>query len=151
MAAVIRRCCALKAKIVEADERETAKEGGRALLNLGHTFGHAIENAAGYGEYLHGEAVAIGLVAAARLSQKLGYVSAAEVGRVERVVAAHGLPVRLRAPLAYPELYAAMTRDKKVRAGGLRFVVLRRLGEAATQGEIAPALVEASFREVGAA
>lgn len=151
LAAVIRRCCALKAKIVEADERETAKEGGRALLNLGHTFGHAIENAAGYGEYLHGEAVAIGLVAAARLSQKLGYVSAAEVGRVERVVAAHGLPVRLRAPLAYPELYAAMTRDKKVRAGGLRFVVLRRLGEAATQGEIAPALVEASFREVGAA
>ena len=148
---VIRRCCALKARIVEADERETAKEGGRALLNLGHTFGHAIENAAGYGEYLHGEAVAIGLCAAARLSQKLGLLAADEVARVERVVASHALPVRLRAPLAYAELHAAMTRDKKVRAGGLRFVVLPRLGEAATQGDIAPSLVEASFREVGAA
>src|SRR6185295_4410937 len=76
LAAVVRQCCALKARIVEADERETAKEGGRALLNLGHTFGHAIENVAGYGEYLHGEAVAIGLCAAARLSQKLGYIGA---------------------------------------------------------------------------
>ncbi|MCX6955023.1 MAG: 3-dehydroquinate synthase [Verrucomicrobia bacterium] len=150
LAAVIRRCCALKARIVEADERETAKDGGRALLNLGHTFGHAVENAAGYGEYLHGEAVAIGLAAAARLSQKLGYIGAPETARVERVVAAHGLPVRLRAPLAYEDLHAAMTRDKTVRAGGLRFVVLKRLGEAATQGDIAPALVEASFREVGA-
>jgi 3-dehydroquinate synthase len=150
LAAVIQRCCAIKAGIVEADERETAKDGGRALLNLGHTFGHAVENAAGYGEYLHGEAVAIGLAAAARLSQKLGYIAAAEVARIERVVAAHGLPVRLRAALPYAELYAAMTRDKKVRAGGLRFVVLKRLGEAATQGDIAPALVEESFREVGA-
>ncbi|MEO6245124.1 MAG: 3-dehydroquinate synthase, partial [Opitutaceae bacterium] len=113
LAAVIRRCCALKATIVEADERETAKEGGRALLNLGHTFGHAIENVAGYGEYLHGEAVAIGLCAAAHLSQRLGAIGAAEVARVERVVAAHALPVRLRAPLAYAELHAAMTRDKK--------------------------------------
>lgn len=150
LAAVIRRCCALKARIVEADERETAKDGGRALLNLGHTFGHAVENAAGYGGYLHGEAVAIGLCAAARLSQKLGNLTADEVARVERVVAAHRLPVRLRAPLAFAELHAAMTRDKKVRAGGLRFVVLKRLGEAATQGGIAPELIERSFREVGA-
>lgn len=151
LAATIRRCCAIKAAIVAADERETAKEGGRALLNLGHTFGHAIENAAGYGEYLHGEAVAIGLCAAARLSQKLGYVGAADVARVERTVAAHALPGRLRSPLGWAALHEAMTRDKKVRAGGLRFVVLKRLGEAATQGGIAPELVEASFREVGAA
>ena len=151
LADVIRRCCALKARIVEADERETAREGGRALLNLGHTFGHAIENVAGYGVYLHGEAVGIGLCAAARLSQKLGYISAGDVARVERVVAAHGLPSRLRTPLALSELQAAMTRDKKVRAGGLRFVVLRKLGVAATQGDVPPALVEASFREVGAA
>ena len=150
LAGVIRRCCALKARIVEADERETAKEGGRALLNLGHTFAHAIENVAGYGEYLHGEAVGIGLGAAARLSQKLGYIGAADVARVDRVVAAHGLPGRLRAPLSFADLHAAMTRDKKVRAGGLRFVVLKSLGEAATQGGIAPALVETSFREIGA-
>jgi 3-dehydroquinate synthase len=147
---VIRRCCALKATIVEADERETAREGGRALLNLGHTFAHAIENVAGYGSYLHGEAVGIGLSAAARLSEKLGYITAAEVARVERVVAAHGLPTRLHVPLAYPALHAAMTRDKKARAGALRFVVLKRLGDAATQADVEPALVESSFREVGA-
>jgi 3-dehydroquinate synthase len=150
LAAVVHRCCTLKARIVEADERETAKEGGRALLNLGHTFGHAIENAAGYGEYLHGEAVAIGVAAAARLSQKLGYIGGDDVGRVERTLAAQQLPVRLRAPLAYPELHAAMTRDKKVRAGGLRFVVLKRLGEAATQSNVPATLVESSFRDVGA-
>ncbi len=150
LAAVVRRCCALKARIVEADERETAKEGGRALLNLGHTFGHAIENAAGYGEYLHGEAVAIGLCAAARLSQKLGYIAPAEVARVEHGVAAHALPIRLRRPLGYAALQTAMMRDKKVREGGLRFVVLHALGAAATHDAVPPALVETSFREVGA-
>lgn len=151
LAALVRRCCAIKAGIVEADERETAKEGGRALLNLGHTFGHAIEQVTGYGVYLHGEAVAIGLAAAARLSWKLGYIGETGVARVEAVVAAHGLPVRLREPLALGPLTAAMARDKKVRAGGLRFVVLKALGEAATQGGIDPALAEAAFREVGAA
>jgi 3-dehydroquinate synthase len=151
LARIIRRCCAIKAAIVQADERETAKEGGRALLNLGHTFAHAIENVAGYGAYLHGEAVGIGLCAAARLSQKLGYIQTTEVARVERSVEAHALPTKLRAPLAYTDLSEAMMRDKKVRAGGLRFVVLRQVGEAATQGDVSPALVEASFREVGAA
>ncbi len=150
LAAVIRRCCALKARIVEADERETAKEGGRALLNLGHTFGHAIENVAGYGAYLHGEAVAIGLVAAARLSARLAYLAPADIARVEAVIAAHRLPIRLRSPLALGELRAAMGRDKKVRAGGLRFVVLRRLGAALTQAEIPAELADASFRDVGA-
>ncbi len=151
LAPVIRRCCALKARVVEADEHETAKEGGRALLNLGHTFGHAIEQVTGYGVYLHGEAVAIGLAAAARLSQKLGRIDAAAVARVETVVIAHVLPVRLRSPLPLAALMAAMARDKKVRAGTLRFVVLNSLGEAITQGGVAPALVEESFREVGAA
>jgi len=151
LAGVIRRCCALKARIVEADERELAKDGGRALLNLGHTFGHAIEQAAGYGTYLHGEAVAVGLCAAARLSQKLGLIPAGDVARIDAVVKAHALPARLRTPLALPTLLAAMARDKKVRAGMPRFVVLQRLGEAATrQDGITPALVEACFREVGA-
>ena len=150
LGAVVRRCCALKAGVVEADEHETAKDGGRALLNLGHTFGHAIEQVTGYGNYLHGEAVAIGLAAAARLSQKLGYIGAAEVARIEAVLVAHTLPVRLRAPLPLAPLLAAMARDKKVRAGALRFVVLKTLGLAATQGDIDPALAEASFREVGA-
>jgi 3-dehydroquinate synthase len=147
---VIRRCCALKARVVEADERELAKDGGRALLNLGHTFAHAIENVAGYGDYLHGEAVGIGLSAAARLSEKLGYINADDVGRIDRVVAAHGLPTRLKSPLPFAALLDAMTRDKKVRAGALRFVVLKRLGEAATQGNVPAPLVEESFRAVGA-
>jgi 3-dehydroquinate synthase len=150
LAAVVRRCCELKSMIVEADERELAQEGGRALLNLGHTFGHAIEQVTGYGAYLHGEAVAIGLCAAARLSERLGAIGAAEVRRVDAVVAAHGLPTRLRAPLAICELRAAMARDKKVRAGGLRFVVLKTLGAAATQGGIDPALADVSFAAIGA-
>ncbi len=150
LASVIRACCALKARVVEADERELAKEGGRALLNLGHTFGHAIEQVTGYGVYLHGEAVAVGLAAAARLSARLGYLTAAEVVRVDRVVAAHGLPVRLREPLNLAALMATMARDKKVRGGKLRFVVLKKLGEAATQSEIDPALVESVWRELGA-
>jgi 3-dehydroquinate synthase len=150
LVAVIRRCCELKAQVVETDEREIAKEGGRALLNLGHTFGHAIEQVAGYGVYLHGEAVAIGLCAAARLSARLGHLSAAEVARVDAVVAAHGLPQRLRAPLAYRQLAAAMARDKKVRGGLPRFVVLQRLGTAVTTDGVDPSLAEASFRDVGA-
>jgi 3-dehydroquinate synthase len=150
LAAVIRRCCELKAGVVQADERELAKEGGRALLNLGHTFGHAIEQVTGYGAYLHGEAVAIGLCAAARLSEKLGTIAAADVARVDAVVAAHQLPTRLRASLALENLLAAMARDKKVRAGLPRFVVLKSLGEAITQDGAPSALVEACFREVGA-
>jgi 3-dehydroquinate synthase len=150
LAAVIHRCCAIKARVVEADERELAKEGGRALLNLGHTFGHAIEQVTGYGVYLHGEAVAIGLAAAARLSQKLGYITAAEVARVENVLKAHALPICLRESLPLGGLMAAAARDKKVRAGMPRFVVMKALGDAATQSGIEPALVEACFREVGA-
>jgi 3-dehydroquinate synthase len=151
LAGVIRRCCALKARIVEADERELAQEGGRALLNLGHTFGHAIEQSAGYGTYLHGEAVAIGLVAAARLAQQLGSISAADTARIEAVLAAHALPVRLRTPLALPALMTAVARDKKIRAGMPRFVVLQKIGEAVTrQDGITPTMVEACFREAGA-
>jgi len=147
---VIRRCCEIKARIVEADERETAADGGRALLNLGHTFGHAIEQVTGFADYLHGEAVAVGLAGAARLSQRLGLLPAAEVSRVEEVVAAHALPVRLRQPLPVAGLMAAMRHDKKARAGRLRFVVLRRLGEAVTRDDVDPLLVEAVWRELGA-
>jgi len=150
MPSVIRRCCAAKARIVESDERELAPEGGRALLNLGHTFGHAIENAAGYGAYLHGEAVAIGLCAAARLSQKLGLLKTADAAFVEALLARHALPVRLHSPLPLGGLLEAMGKDKKARAGTQRFVVLESLGRAAVRSGVDRALVEASFREVGA-
>jgi 3-dehydroquinate synthase len=147
---VIRRCCQLKAEVVRADEFERAAEGGRALLNLGHTFGHAVEQVTGYTTYLHGEGVAIGLAAAARLSHKLGLLSVSDVERVERTVAAHNLPVRLRGPLPLAELQNATTRDKKNRADGIRFVILKSLGQAATRSGIAPSTVEAVWREIGA-
>jgi 3-dehydroquinate synthase len=150
LAAVIRACCAMKARIVESDERELAKEGGRALLNLGHTFGHAVEQVTKYTEYLHGEAVAVGMAAAAKLSLKLGLIDSSAVGRIEAVLRAHALPVRLRAPLSLEQLMAALARDKKVRAGMPRFVVLKSLGEAATQSGVPVEHVEASFREIGA-
>jgi len=147
----VRLCCGIKARLVEADERELAKEGGRALLNLGHTFAHAIEQVSGYGQYLHGEAVAIGLCAASRLSLGLGMLPQAVVGRVELVVSAHALPTRLRAPLPIDRLMAAMVRDKKARAGSLRFIVLKAVGEAAVTGDVVPGVVESVWRQVGCA
>ena len=151
LAWTVRVCCGLKARLVEADERELAEGGGRALLNLGHTFGHAIEQVTGYGTYLHGEAVAVGLCAAARLSLRLGLIGQAEVARVERVVGSHFLPTRLRVPLAIDALMAAMAHDKKARAGRLRFIVLEALGAAAVRRDVPPAEVEAVWREVGCA
>ncbi len=150
LASVIRRCCAAKARIVEADERELAPEGGRALLNLGHTFAHAVENAAGYGAYLHGEAVAIGLCAAARLSQKLGLLKAEDAALVEALLARHALPIRLRSPLPVGALLEAMGKDKKARAGAQRFIVMTSLGRAEARGGIDRALVEAVLGEIGA-
>ena len=147
---IIRRCCEIKADIVRADERETAKDGGRALLNLGHTFGHAVENVAGYGEYLHGEAVAIGLVLAAKLSRELGLVGDDVVVATECLCRVNGLPVRLARPLPVAALVEAMRKDKKVRGGTLRFVVLDRIGEAATRDGVPEALVEKLWRDAGA-
>jgi 3-dehydroquinate synthase len=117
---------------VGADERERAASGGRALLNLGHTFGHAIENVAGYGEYLHGEAVAIGLVLAAKLSVWLGFFDAKEIPPLENLLRANGLPITLRSPLPVKALLEAMRHDKKTSAAGTNFVLLRAVGEAFT-------------------
>jgi 3-dehydroquinate synthase len=151
LASTIRRCCAIKARLVEADERERADNAGRALLNLGHTFAHAIEQVAGYGAYLHGEAVAVGLCAAARLSRRLGMIGEADVERVESAVSSHGLPTRLRRPLAIADLAAAMARDKKTRAGSPRFVVLRALGEAVVRADVPSEAVLSVWSEVGCA
>ncbi len=151
LAWTVRVCCGIKARLVEADEREHADMGGRALLNLGHTFGHAVEQVTGYGTYLHGEAVAIGLCAAARLSRRLGLLGDPDVARVESVVCAHALPTRLRSHLPVGDLMAAMARDKKARAGSLRFVLLRSLGEGVVRGDVAAADVEGVWREVGSA
>ena len=128
----IERSCAIKAEIVAGDERET---GERALLNFGHTFGHAIETALGYGEWLHGEAVAAGMVLAARLSVELGLLGNAEAGRIETLLARAGLPVR--APSLGVERYLElMGHDKKVQAGRIRFILLRGIGDAFVTADV---------------
>ncbi len=124
LAHVVRRSCEIKARIVAADERE---RGQRALLNLGHTFGHAIERCAGYGEWLHGEAVAAGMCMAAAFSQRLGWLGAADVERTRNLIARLQLPVD--PPQVPPaEFLAAMSLDKKVIAGQIRLVLLRAIG-----------------------
>lgn len=133
---VIRRCVEIKAGVVAGDERETSAQGGRALLNLGHTFGHAVETIAGYGTYLHGEAVAIGLVMAARLSTELGRCTAAEADAVAHTLAAHQLPTRLHTSLPLERMLEAMRRDKKVRGGKLRFVLQEGIGAASTADDV---------------
>jgi len=123
---VVRRSCELKAQIVAADERE---HGRRALLNLGHTFGHAIERCAGYGEWLHGEAVAAGICMAAAFSARIGKLPQEDVQRIRALFTRLGLPVD---PPAIPagDFLAAMSLDKKVQAGTIRLVLLRAIGDA---------------------
>lgn len=140
----IERSCQNKAEVVAADEFETAKEGGRALLNLGHTFGHAIETGLGYGEWLHGEAVAAGTVMAAALSRRLGWLTEAEFERICTLLTAAGLPVR-GAPLGADRYIDLMGHDKKMIAGKLRLVLLKKLGEAMTYGEASPEQIRASI------
>jgi len=147
---IIRRCVEIKAEVVAGDEFETQASGGRALLNLGHTFGHAIEAVAGYGNYLHGEAVAIGLVMAAQLSAELGQCTANDVAAIEKTIAAYQLPTRLRSPLAVEDLLAAMRRDKKVREGKLRFVLLKNIGAAQTTSDVPETLARKIFIAGGA-
>jgi len=127
-ATVVERCCALKAQIVAEDEFETT--GRRALLNLGHTFGHAVETYTGYTEWLHGEAVGLGLVMAADLSARLGWISMAEAARCQALVARAGLPTTPPAGMTPQDFRRLMAGDKKVAAGQLRLVLLKQLGEA---------------------
>jgi 3-dehydroquinate synthase len=133
----VKRCCELKAAIVAADERET---GERALLNFGHTFGHAIEAATGYGTWLHGEAIAAGMVMAAELSVKLGLLRSEDSNRIRSLIARAGLPVA--GPRVAPErLMELMAVDKKAAQGKLRFVLLEGIGRAALRGGIEERLV----------
>ena len=131
LAHAIERSCANKAEVVAGDERETAGNDGRALLNLGHTFGHAIETGMGYGEWLHGEAVAAGTVMAAELSRRLGWIDAADCARVTELLKRARLPVQ-GPPLGGDRYLDLMGHDKKVLAGRLRLVLLRRIGQAVT-------------------
>ncbi len=122
---VITACCRLKADVVEADERE--ETGLRAVLNYGHTFCHALETVTRYSQYLHGEAVAIGMLCASRLAERLGRVDAAFTERQRKLLDALGLPVDFP-NIQHDPLLAAMARDKKVEHGRLRFVLPTRMG-----------------------
>ncbi|HEV8501017.1 MAG TPA: 3-dehydroquinate synthase [Casimicrobiaceae bacterium] len=133
LAEAIDVCCRIKAGVVARDERET---GERAHLNFGHTFGHAIETGTGYGEWLHGEAVAAGMVLAAKLSARTDGLAAADVARITVLLARLGLPV---APprMEFARWMSLMQRDKKVEGAAIRFVVLPRLGQARLRGDVA--------------
>ncbi|TXF11020.1 3-dehydroquinate synthase [Pelomicrobium methylotrophicum] len=135
------RSCANKAQIVAADEREA---GVRALLNLGHTFGHAIETGLGYGEWLHGEAVAAGTVLAAEVSARLGLLPREHLERLVALYRRAGLPTR--APDLGTERYLAlMGHDKKVQEGKIRFVLLKRIGEAFVSADVPQAVLAQAF------
>ncbi len=133
LAHCIRRSCESKAAIVATDERE--QSGQRALLNLGHTFGHAIETALGYGAWLHGEAVGCGMVMAATLSHRLGWIANGDVHRAGNLIERAGLPTRPPAGITRERFLDLMRADKKSIDGLLRLVLLRGLGDAVVTGD----------------
>jgi 3-dehydroquinate synthase len=136
LAEVVARCCEIKADIVGQDETET---GVRAILNFGHTIGHAIEAIAGYGKYLHGEAIAIGQVAAAKLSVRAAGLSPEEPARIEEIFRRAGLPNGITlSPRQQTYLLDAMRLDKKVSDGQIRFVLARRIGQVEAGHKISP-------------
>ena len=136
LAFAIERSCADKARVVAADEREA---GVRALLNLGHTFGHAIETGAGYGNWLHGEAIAAGMCMAADLSRRLGWLKQEEVARIEALIRRARLPTRAPKSLSSAQLRELMNVDKKVEAGKLKLVLPKGLGQSVITAEFPPA------------
>jgi 3-dehydroquinate synthase len=142
---VIARSCQLKAAVVEQDERE--ETGKRAVLNYGHTFAHAFEATTGYGQFLHGEAVAIGMMCAARLAERLGRIDAELARRQNELLRHVGLPLLLPA-VDHGKLLEAMMRDKKVEHGRLRFVLPKRLGEVELVDDVPPDDVRAVLDEL---
>jgi 3-dehydroquinate synthase len=138
----IKRSCEIKAEIVGRDERE---QGERALLNRGHTFGHAIESATNYSTWLHGEAVGAGMLLAADMSKRLGWMNAADVQRVEGILRRFGLPVDVSA-LSAGTLAEKMKIDKKVAAGRIRLVLLKAIGKSVVTGEYADAALRETLQ-----
>ena len=127
LAEAIERSCQDKADLVAQDERE---QGVRALLNLGHTFGHAIETGMGYGNFLHGEGVAVGIVMAADLSQRMGWIEQADIERIKDILTTAGLPISVPTGMSSEQFMSLMSVDKKVQDGQIRFVLLKNIGEA---------------------
>jgi len=134
--------CQTKADIVAADERES---GQRALLNLGHTFGHAIETATGYGSWLHGEAVATGIHMAADLSWRLGEITTEDLERVRKLLAAAQLPTATPTDMSSETFLRLMASDKKVRNNKLRLVIMQQLGQAELRDDVSPDVLRATL------
>lgn len=129
----ITKCCQIKAMVVARDETE---QGDRALLNLGHTFGHAIETFLGYGRWLHGEAISVGMLMAATLSLQLGKIDKEAVSRLEKLIARANLPTISPDTMQVSDYLPLMMRDKKVLAGKLRLILLNGIGQAYIAKEI---------------
>lgn len=139
MTTVIRWCCEIKANVVKQDE----KEGGvRALLNFGHTFGHAIEGHMGYGQWLHGEAVAAGMVYASHIAQIHGFLTADEVARITNLIAYFDLPVEGPQQMSYEDYMPYMKKDKKTLSGELRFVIPTGIGSSRVMSNITTAQLQ---------
>jgi len=127
LAGIIARCCEIKAEVVAQDETES---GLRAILNFGHTIGHALEAISHYGKYLHGEAISIGQIAAAKLSREILGLAGQDTERIEKLFHRAGLPTNISLNQGqHKKLFAAMKLDKKVSAGEIKFVLARRIGE----------------------
>lgn len=149
LALVVARSCALKAAVVVEDEFETT--GRRALLNFGHTLGHAIEAASDYREFLHGEAISVGQAAAAALSTRLIQCPEADAARVTALLSRIGLPVSIRlTPKKRNQLIEAMRLDKKSQQGEVRFVLIRKIGEAVSGRRVADSELQAALASVAA-
>lgn len=142
LAHAIRRSCEIKAEIVAGDERE---QGRRALLNLGHTFGHAIESATGYGEWLHGEAVAAGLLIATSMSARLGWLPSTDLERVRALLSRAGFPLTAPA-IGSDQALAHMQRDKKVLDGRIRLILLKKIGVAEITDHYDPSAFNAELK-----
>lgn len=141
---IIRQCCAIKADIVSRDEREG---GLRAILNFGHTFGHAIETAAGFVQYLHGEAVAIGMCVASRMAVLLNMISEDEHDRICQLIQAYGLPTNIPSDLSHKALVEIMSHDKKTVYGKVRFVVPEKIGSVVIVDDVSRADIAEALRQ----
>ncbi|HSY73927.1 MAG TPA: 3-dehydroquinate synthase [Dongiaceae bacterium] len=140
LASVIARCCEIKADVVGQDETES---GLRAILNFGHTIGHAIENSSGYGKFLHGEAISIGQVAAAKLSHEILGLPLSDVARIEKLFVRAGLPAKIKLNSAHrKKLFVAMKLDKKVSAGEIKFVLAEKIGGVVWGQKVSSTLIE---------
>jgi 3-dehydroquinate synthase len=142
---LLERSAAAKARVVAADEREG---GLRAILNYGHTIGHAVETLSGYGTYLHGEAVGLGMLAAGAIAREMGLWSPEEDRRQAAVIAAAGLPQRLP-PLDPEAVLACLQGDKKVREGRVRFVLPTAIGAVQIRDDVSPELIRRVLAELG--